>query len=198
MQTVTPATRIDMPQNGSPTMLTVIVDNDTLRAIGLSRLLEERHGLHTVITADPTQLEGITEHTLFFVTPEAFAAKPYFYVPRRRNVVLISRHGPSPLPVLNPEASHAELATFIDNTVRNLGAVPPPTTLSVREADILRLVARGLTNKEIAAELAISFNTVLTHRKNITAKLGIKSISAQTIYAVMNGLVLPDETRLND
>ena len=179
-------------------MQTVIVDNDTLRAIGLSRLLEERHGLQSVITTDPVRLQGLNEHTLFFVTPEAFAAKPYFYVPRRQNVVLISRHGPSPLPVLNPEASPTELASLIDNTVRNLGAVPPPTTLSTREADVLALVARGFINKEIANELGISFNTVLTHRKNITAKLGMKSISAQTIYAVMNGLVQPDEIQLND
>lgn len=176
----------------------VIVDNDTLRAIGLSRLLEERHGLHAVITDDPMRLEGLTERTLFFVTPEAFAAKPYFYVPRRQNVVLISCHGPAALPVLNPEANMADLAAFIDTTVRKLGAVPPPTTLSAREADVLALVARGRTNKEIAGELGISFNTTLTHRKNITAKLGIKSISAQTIYAVMNGLVQPDEIQSND
>ena len=44
-------------------------------------------------------------------------------------------------------------------------------------------------NKEIAKELNISINTVLSHRKNLTAKLGIKSISGLTFYAMMNGIV---------
>ena len=56
---------------------------------------------------------------------------------------------------------------------------------------MLRLIASGHINKEIADKLAISLNTVLTHRKNITAKLGIKSVSGLTFYAMMNGLVTP-------
>ncbi|MBQ5466104.1 MAG: response regulator transcription factor, partial [Muribaculaceae bacterium] len=45
--------------------------------------------------------------------------------------------------------------------------------------------------KEIAKELNISINTVLTHRKNITTKLGIKSVSGLSFYALMNGFVKP-------
>ena len=63
--------------------------------------------------------------------------------------------------------------------------------LSQREVEVLRLIASGHINKEIADKLAISLNTVLTHRKNITAKLGIKSVSGLTFYAMMNGLVTP-------
>jgi regulator of cell morphogenesis and NO signaling len=65
--------------------------------------------------------------------------------------------------------------------------------LSDREKEIVREVARGLTNKEIADKLFISVFTVTTHRKNITQKLGIKTIAGLTVYALMNGLISPEE-----
>lgn len=61
--------------------------------------------------------------------------------------------------------------------------------LSEREIEVVKLVAIGKTNKEIAGELFISFHTVISHRKNITEKLGIKSISGLTVYAVLNKLI---------
>ena len=63
------------------------------------------------------------------------------------------------------------------------------TLLSPREIEVLALVVQGLINKEIADRLNISLATVITHRKNITEKLGMRSVSALTIYAVMNGYV---------
>lgn len=69
-------------------------------------------------------------------------------------------------------------------------------TLSQREIDVLRLVAMGYINKEIADMLSISFNTVLTHRKNITAKLGIKSVSGLGFYAIMNGYISESDLKL--
>jgi len=67
------------------------------------------------------------------------------------------------------------------------------TELSDREKTILKLVAKGLTNKEIAEQLYLSTHTVITHRKNITTKLGIKTISGLTVYAILNNLVRLDE-----
>ncbi len=61
--------------------------------------------------------------------------------------------------------------------------------LSDREIEVLSLVAKGKINKEIADLLCIGLTTVITHRKNIQEKLGIKSVSALTIYAVMHGFV---------
>lgn len=61
--------------------------------------------------------------------------------------------------------------------------------LSEREKDIVREVALGKTNKEIADNLFISAHTVITHRKNITKKLGIKTVSGLTIYAILNKLI---------
>ena len=54
---------------------------------------------------------------------------------------------------------------------------------------MLSLIVQGHINKEVADRLHISLSTVITHRKNITDKLGIKSLSALTIYAVTHGYV---------
>lgn len=64
--------------------------------------------------------------------------------------------------------------------------------LSEREIDVLKLLATGMANKEIADKLNISVNTVITHRKNIAQKTGIKSVSGLTIYAVVQKLVSID------
>ncbi|MBO4333618.1 MAG: response regulator transcription factor [Paludibacteraceae bacterium] len=61
--------------------------------------------------------------------------------------------------------------------------------LSDRELEILVSVAKGLTNKEIAELHDISVNTVITHRKNISRKTGIKSVSGLTVYALLNNLI---------
>lgn len=68
-------------------------------------------------------------------------------------------------------------------------------TLSAREQNILKHIALGLTNKEIADQLFISIHTVVTHRKNITQKLGIKSVSGLTVYAILNNLISMDEVK---
>lgn len=60
--------------------------------------------------------------------------------------------------------------------------------LTNREEEILRLIVKGYLNKEIAEKLHISHNTVLTHRKNIIAKTGIKTVSGLTFYAIRKGL----------
>lgn len=61
--------------------------------------------------------------------------------------------------------------------------------LSIREKEILVSVARGLMNKEIADLHSISIHTVITHRKNITRKTGIKTVAGLTIYAILNGMI---------
>ena len=61
--------------------------------------------------------------------------------------------------------------------------------LSKRETDVLVAVAKGMMNKEIADEMNISIHTVISHRKNITRKTGIKSVSGLTVYALLNNLI---------
>lgn len=61
--------------------------------------------------------------------------------------------------------------------------------LSKREIDVLVAVAKGMMNKEIADMMNISIHTVISHRKNITKKTGIKSVAGLTVYAMLNGLI---------
>ena len=61
--------------------------------------------------------------------------------------------------------------------------------LSSREKEILVCVAKGMLNKEIADLYSISIYTVITHRKNITRKTGIKTVAGLTVYALLNNLI---------
>lgn len=61
--------------------------------------------------------------------------------------------------------------------------------LTPRERQVLIGVVKGLSNKEIASEINISANTVMTHRRNIASKLGIHSTAGLTIYAIVTKLV---------
>ena len=64
--------------------------------------------------------------------------------------------------------------------------------LSEREIDVLKLLVTGNSNKEIADQLFISAHTVISHRKNISLKTGIKSLSGLTIYAVIQNIISID------
>jgi len=68
--------------------------------------------------------------------------------------------------------------------------------LSQREKEILVAVAKGMHNKEIASEFNISIHTVISHRKNISKKTGIKSVSGFVVYALLNNLV--DESEIQE
>lgn len=73
-----------------------------------------------------------------------------------------------------------------------------PEEISKREADILKYIALGYSNKEIADKLFLSTHTVVTHRKNITRKLGIKTVPGLTIYAIINKIIdINDKEQLN-
>ena len=61
--------------------------------------------------------------------------------------------------------------------------------LSAREKEILVCVAKGMLNKEIADHYNISIYTVISHRKNITRKTGIKTVAGLTVYALLNNLI---------
>ena len=67
--------------------------------------------------------------------------------------------------------------------------------LSGREKEVIACVVQGMTNKQIADRLCISTHTVITHRRNIAAKLDIHSPAGLTIYAIVNKLVELDAIR---
>jgi DNA-binding NarL/FixJ family response regulator len=68
-------------------------------------------------------------------------------------------------------------------------------TLSARELDVLKLLVTGMSNKEISDKLFISTHTVISHRKNITQKLNIKSVAGLTVYAILNELISMDDVQ---
>jgi DNA-binding NarL/FixJ family response regulator len=77
--------------------------------------------------------------------------------------------------------------------MREVRAPESPETLTEREVDVLRLLAEGYANKEIARDLGIGEKTVKTHVSNILAKLGVQSRTQAALYAVHIGLVSPDQ-----
>jgi NarL family two-component system response regulator LiaR len=81
---------------------------------------------------------------------------------------------------LSPEAA--------SRLVREVRAPESPEALTERETDVLRLVAKGMANKEIAAELSIGEKTVKTHVSNILMKLGVQSRTQAALYAAQTGL----------
>lgn len=74
-------------------------------------------------------------------------------------------------------------------------ALRPPNLLSVRETEVLTLIAQGLLNKQIADRLQIGLTTVISHRRNIMQKLGVQSVAALVICAVSMGYVDESDIR---
>ena len=93
--------------------------------------------------------------------------------------------------VMNIYDSREQMLRRLDSAIEQSQTNPYSDSheLSERERDVLVLVAKGLANKEIADKLNISTPTVIFHRRNISEKIGSKTIGRQTIYAVMNGIV---------
>lgn len=85
------------------------------------------------------------------------------------------------------EAIRKKLTTALEQAKQNPRV--ENNELSQRERSILTAVAQGKTNKEIADEFNLSIYTVVTHRKNISNKLGINTISGLTVYAILNKLI---------
>ena len=81
----------------------------------------------------------------------------------------------------------------LQNNNEETSAQNESVDLSNREVDVLVCVAKGMTNKDISDMLNISVHTVITHRKNIVKKTGIKSVSGLTVYALLNNLVEESE-----
>lgn len=138
----------------------------------------------------------------YIISSDTFVLHADYFVPRRSKTLVITSKesngnssGNSGAFYLysegNPEQIVEQLQAFFASDVSN--TIGDNKGLSHREIDVLQLIVKGLTNKEIADKLNISLNTVLTHRKNITSKLGIKTVSGLTFYAIMNGLVSGDD-----
>lgn len=89
---------------------------------------------------------------------------------------------------LDPEAAK--------RLIREVRTPESPEKLTERETEVLRLIAKGLSNKAIAAALVVSEKTVKTHVSNVLSKLRLPSRTQAALYALKEGLVALDETSM--
>ena len=97
----------------------------------------------------------------------------------------------APCPVQGGEDAPVQEATAAPSWGRDGDGL-----LSDREREVIRLVAMGLSNKEIAEKMFIAVNTVMTHRRNISRKLDIHATAGLTIYAIVNGIINVEDVKL--
>jgi DNA-binding CsgD family transcriptional regulator len=172
-------------------MKVAIVTADTARAVGLRWILSHYFDLEALLVeiddAMPTVLDDVeTSATVYIVDADVCCSMSEFFIPRRQRASIIGvQEG-----MFTMNQSEGDM---VEELRRRLDAMSMVTVeqaapgLSQREVEVLRHIAMGHLNKEIADALGISINTVLSHRKNITAKLGIRSASGLSVYAMMNG-----------
>ena len=187
-----------------------IVEANTLTALGLKMILEEIIPMAIIRTFH--SFGELTDDTPdmyahYFIGAQVYVEHNAFFLPRKKKTIVLAGESHSlqlsAVRVLNIYQSEEQLVKDILKLHQHAHhdghpaeAIPTMRVieheLSAREIEVLVLITKGFINKEIADKLNISLTTVITHRKNITEKLGIKSVSGLTIYAVMNGYVEAD------
>ena len=188
-----------------------IVEANTLTSLGLKTILERMIPMAVIRTFH--SFGELTDDTPdmyahYFISAQIYVEHNAFFLPRKRKTIVLAGDSHqfqlSGVPILNIYQAEEQLVKDIlklhqhahhdGYPVKDMPPIPPTTghELSAREIEVLVLITKGLINKEIADKLNIGLTTVITHRKNITEKLGIKSVSGLTIYAVMNGYVEAD------
>ncbi len=89
--------------------------------------------------------------------------------------------------------SESSIEQTITSLFANRMTAGVASELTQREKEIIICVVKGMSNKEIAAKINVSVNTVMTHRRNIASKLEIHSAAGLTVYALMSNLITLDE-----
>ena len=191
--------------DGRPRM--AIVDPNTLAVMGLKTILLNVMPILTIDTYGSFAEFEANEpdsYVHFFVDMSiVLQHRPFFTERNRRTIVLTTSVEPEKqlaafhslcINVPEPQLVRALLMMVQHNHQGGKNLPPVPKALSAkilsdREIEVLALIVQGLINKEIADRLNIGLTTVITHRKNIMEKLGMRSVSALTIYAVMHGYV---------
>ncbi len=184
-----------------------IIDPNTLSALGLKQILQNVIPIMTVDTyGSYAELSANNPEDYFhyFVAMNVVLEhKAFFQEHRRKTIVLtLSLDSMSQLSEFHslciniPEKDLIRDILTLEQHAHGHGQNLPPMPrilqqkiLSDREIEVMSLIVQGYINKEIADKLNIGLATVVTHRKNIMDKLGLKSVSALTIYAVTHGYV---------
>jgi DNA-binding CsgD family transcriptional regulator len=175
--------------------------------MGLKQLLQNVMPIMTVDTfgsfAELTASQ-MDSYAHYFAAMNIVLENKFFFTERRRKTIVLtlSLDNASQLSEFHslcinlPEPQLIRALLALEQHAHSNGKNLPPMPrvlqqkiLSDREIEVMSLIVQGYINKEIADRLNIGLATVITHRKNIMDKLGMKSVSALTIYAVMHGYV---------
>ena len=200
-----------------------VIDANTLCCVGLKSMLQDLVPHATVrVFSSFSELMRDTPfgYVHYFVSFSIYFQQVEFFQKLGHRVVLLVQNAEQSqrvhLPALDASLPEAQLIVQIlhlrqmggrhgegrmqepfhgpDYGTRRLPRNPQAQPeLSAREVEVLSLMVRGLINKEIAERLSIGLTTVITHRKNIQDKTGIKSLSGLTVYAILNGYVRVEE-----
>ena len=184
-----------------------IIDPNTLAVLGLKQLLQNVLPIMTVDTFGSfAELEASHPDSYFhyFAAMNIVLENKAFFIERKRKTIVLTLSLDSTstlsdfhsLCINMPEQELVRSLLALQQSAHGHGKNMPPMPevlnrkiLSDREIEVMSLIVQGYINKEIAEKLNIGLATVITHRKNIMDKLGMKSVSALTIYAVMHGYV---------
>ena len=184
-----------------------IIDPNTLSALGLTNILQNVIPIMTVDTYgsfSEFEANNPDNYYHYFTAMNVVLENILFFQERRRKTIVmtLSLDTMSQLSdfkclcVNVPESELVRGILTLQQHAHGHGEHLPPMPsilkqkiLSDREIEVMSLIVQGFINKEIADKLNISLSTVITHRKNIMEKLGMKSVSALTIYAVTHGYV---------
>lgn len=169
-----------------------IYHNNTLVATGLSQILIDMFNFRADILEEINIDSNPDCYDLIVIGADIYATHyQHFSTKAHKIIIVTSVHNTlTNSNIIDEFWSKDVIISRISEILAKQNALKTShNELSNRELQVLQLVVKGHINKEIAEILNISFNTVLTHRKNITAKLGIKSISGLSVYAMMNGLI---------
>lgn len=201
----------NMPHHGMGTEFhyprIAIIDSNMLAIMGLRQILQTVVPVAEIEVFNSFNEFEADEPEMFvhyFVETNIVLSNLSFFTARRnKTIVLTTATDPNTqlgefhcLCINVPEQELVRSLLMLEQRAHAHGRNLPPVSkrqaekiLSNREMEVLSLIVQGLLNKEIANALNISITTVITHRKNIMEKLGMRSVSQLTIYAVMQGYV---------
>ncbi len=184
-----------------PIPLIVVLTPNTLSSIGLRDMLAKILPFALVKVFDSAdQVRAIAPADIFhlFVSSQILIENASLFEPMRNKTIALTNGSANAAALQDyhqiniQQSEEAILASVRALHSHAHGAKPPHAQnpeavdlLSPREIEVTKLLVEGLINKEIANRLDIGVTTVITHRKNIFEKLGIRSIAGLTIYAIM-------------
>ena len=182
-----------------------IVDSNTLCSIGLSSLITEvmpEASVRIFHTFSDLICDTPDSYYHFFVSSQIYFEHTSFFLERKQRCIILVQGDDIPqltgLHTLNTNQDEQHIITSLyklhqyGHPIKTETINKESNGLSSREIEVLTLIAKGYINKEIAEKLNISLTTVITHRKNIIEKTGIKSVSGLTIYSIMQGHIEAD------